>query len=108
VWFAVESSYNSGLPFEIEGPADLNFIAQQYGSRILSQVNFDRGRVRPSASVDFSAGVSLYEREHRSLRLQGDVFNVFDRLNLINFSVVLSETSVDPGRNFAIRLNATF
>ena len=108
VWFAVESSYNSGLPFEIEGPSDLNFIVQQYGSRILSQVNFDRGRVRPSASVDFSAGVSLYEREHRSLRLQGDVFNLFDRLNLINFAGVLSGTALDPGRNFAVRLNATF
>ena len=108
VWFAVASSYNSGLPFEIEGPADLNFIAQQYGDRILSKVNFDRGRVRPSASVDFSAGVNLYQQEHRSLRLQGDVFNLFDRLNLINFAGVLSGTAVDAGRNFAIRLNATF
>ena len=108
VWFAVASSYNSGLPFEIEGPTDLNFIAQQYGDRILSKVNFDRGRVRPSASVDFSAGVNLYQQEHRSLRLQGDVFNLFDRLNLINFAGVLSGTAVDAGRNFAVRLNATF
>jgi TonB dependent receptor len=108
VWFAAESSYNSGLPFEIDGPSDLNFITQQYGSRILSRVNFNRGRVRPAASVDVSAGVTLYEREHRSLRLQGDVFNLSNRLNLINFSGVLSGTAVDPGRNFAVRLNATF
>jgi len=71
-------------------------------------VNFDRGRVRPSASFDVSVGVNLYEHEHRTLRLQGDVFNVFDRLNLINFAGVLSGTAVDAGRNFAIRLNATF
>jgi len=107
-WFAVASSYNSGLPFEIEGPSDLNFIAQQYGERILSKVNFDRGRVRPSASVDVSAGLNVYQREHRSLRLQGDIFNLFDRLNLINFVGVLSGTAVDAGRNFAVRLNATF
>jgi len=108
LWFAVASSYNSGLPFEIDGPADPDFTAQQYGALILSKVNFDRGRVRPSASFDVSVGVNLYEHEHRTLRLQGDVFNVFDRLNLINFAGVLSGTAVDAGRNFAIRLNATF
>ena len=108
VWFAVASSYSSGLPVEINGPTDRGFIAQQYGEQILSKVNFDLGRVRPSASVDFSVGVSLYQREHRTVRLQGDVFNLFDRLNLINFAGVLSGTAVDAGRNFAIRLNATF
>jgi TonB dependent receptor len=108
VWFAVASSYSSGLPVDLNGPADLGFIAQQYGDRILSKVNFDLGRVRPSASLDVSVGVSLYQREHRTVRLQGDVFNLFDRLNLINFAGVLSGTAVDAGRNFAIRLNATF
>ena len=108
VWFAVASSYSSGLPVELDGPADLDFIAQQYGDRILSKVNFDRGRVRPSASLDASVGVSLYQREHRTVRLQGDVFNLFDRLNLINFAGVLSGTAVEAGRTFAIRLNATF
>jgi hypothetical protein len=107
-WFALGSSYNSGLPFEIEGPTNLGFIAEQYGPRILSKVNFDHGRLRPSASFDVSAGVSLYQHERRSLRLQGDVFNLFDRLNVINFAGVLSGTAVDAGRNFSIRLNAGF
>jgi hypothetical protein len=108
VWFAVGTAYNSGLPFEIEGPADMDFIVQQYGSAILSKVNFERGRVRPSAAVDVSAGVKLYEAERKSLRLQADVFNIFDRLNLINFAGVFSGTALEPGRNFAIRLNAAF
>lgn len=108
VWFAVASSYSSGLPVQISGPADLDFIAEQYGDRILSKVNFDRGRVRPSASLDASVGVNLFQREHRTVRIQADVFNLFDRLNLINFAGVLSGTAVDAGRNFAIRLNATF
>jgi hypothetical protein len=108
VWFAVASSYSSGLPVDLNGPVDLDFLAQQYGDQILSKVNFDRGRVRPSASLDFSVGVSLYQKEHRTVRLQGDVFNLFDRVNVINFAGVLSGTAVDAGRNFAIRLNATF
>ena len=47
-WLAFGASYNSGLPFEIDGPLNVNFIAQQYGSAILDRVNFDRGRIRPS------------------------------------------------------------
>ena len=107
-WFAVGSSYNSGLPFEIDGPADLDFIARQYGPEILSKVNFERGRVRPAASFDASVGVELYNSDRKSLRLQGDVLNVFDRLNLINFAGALSGTAVQPGRNFAVRLSASF
>jgi hypothetical protein len=108
LWFAVGGSYNSGLPFEIEGPANPDFLAQQYGDQILSKVNFDRGRVRPGASVDLSAGINFYQAERKSVRLQADVFNIFDRLNVINFAGALSGTAVDAGRNFAIRLNATF
>lgn len=108
LWFAVASAYNSGLPFEIDGPINEAFIQQQYGDQIISKVNFDRGRVRSSASFDLSVGVNVYEFERRSVRFQGDVFNLFDRLNLINFAGVLSGTALQAGRNFAFRLNATF
>jgi hypothetical protein len=108
VWFAFGGSYNSGLPFEIEGPTNMAFIAQQYGPEILAKVNFDRGRVRPSASLDTSVGVNLFEADRKSVRVQADVFNLADRLNLINFSGVLSGTALEPGRNFAIRLNVGF
>jgi hypothetical protein len=107
-WFAFGAAYNSGLPFEIEGPADLDFVRAQYGPRILSKVNFERGRVRPSASLDLSAGWILREAESANIRLQADVFNLADRLNLINFSGVLSGTALEAGRNFAVRLNIGF
>ena len=108
IWFAFGGSYNSGLPFEIEGPTNMAFIAQQYGPEILAKVNFDRGRVRPSASLDTSAGINLFQADRKTVRLQADVFNLADRLNLINFSGVLSGTALEPGRNFAIRLNVGF
>ena len=107
VWFALESDYNSGLPVDLN-VADMAFLTQQYGAAILSKVNFDRGRVRPSASFDASAGVSLYQVDRRSMRLQGDVFNLFDRLNVIDFTGVLSGTALQARRNFAVRLNASF
>jgi len=108
VWFAFAGSYNSGLPFEIEGPSNMTFIRQQYGPAIIAKVNFERGRVRPSASLDASVGVNLFEADRKTVRLQADVLNLADRLNLINFSGVLSGTAIEPGRNFAIRLNVGF
>jgi len=108
VWFAFAGSYNSGLPFEIEGPSNMTFIRQQYGPEIIAKVNFERGRVRPSASLDASVGVNLFEADRKTVRLQADVLNLADRLNLINFSGVLSGTAIEPGRNFAIRLNVGF
>ena len=108
VWFAFSSLYNSGLPFEIEGPSNMDFIRQQYGPEILAKVNFESGRVRPSASLDASVGLSLLEADRKTVRVQADVLNVADRLNLINFAGVLSGTAIEPGRNFAVRVSFGF
>ncbi|HSU89604.1 MAG TPA: TonB-dependent receptor, partial [Terriglobia bacterium] len=108
VWAAFAASYNSGLPFEIDGPTNESFIAEQYGARILDRVNFDRGRVRPSSSLDLSAGVELVHREKMRLHLQADVFNLANRLNLINFAGVFSGTALDMPRSFALRLRSEF
>jgi hypothetical protein len=107
-WLAVGGSYNSGLPFEIDGPANADFIAQQYGSDILSRVNFDRGRIRPSSSVDASAGIELIHSDRAKVRFQADAFNLANRLNLINFSGVFSGTAIDAPRSFAVRLRTEF
>src|SRR5262249_10513844 len=107
-WLAFGASYNSGLPFEIEGPTNLDFITRQYGPQILARVNFDRGRVPPSPSLDVSAGVEVFHSDKARVRLQADVFNLADRLNLINFAGVFSGTALDVPRTFSIRLKAEF
>src|SRR5262249_11985213 len=98
----------SGLPFEIDGPTSSTFIAQQYGDRILQRVNDERGRVLPSSSLDASAGIDVLRREPLKVRLQMDVMNLTNRLNLINFAGVFSGTAVDAPRNYAVRLRAEF
>ena len=70
--------------------------------------DLDRGRVRPSWSLDASAGASLFDRRGRVLRLQVDVFNLTDRFNVINFAGLLSGTAVAPRRTVAMRLHAGF
>ena len=64
--------------------------------------------MRPSWSLDASAGVTLFDRGGRVLRLQADVFNLTDRLNVINFAGLLSGTAVAPRRSAAVRLHAGF
>jgi outer membrane cobalamin receptor len=107
-WFAFAASYGSGLPVELNSDADLDELRAQYGSRILSRVNFARGRVRPSSSVDASLGVEMWKHEHASMRIQADMFNIADRLNVINFAGLFSGTALGQPRSFAIRSRITF
>ena len=69
LWVATGAEYGSGLPVELGGFGDLGLLQQQYGQAVLDHVNFDRGRVRPSFSLDFSAGAEVWRREKRFVRL---------------------------------------
>ncbi len=70
---------------------------------MLDRVDFDRGRVHPWASLDLSFGADLKRAGTRSLRLQADVFNLTDRLNVINFAGLFSGTAIGGKRSGAIR-----
>ncbi|MDP8981497.1 MAG: TonB-dependent receptor [Acidobacteriota bacterium] len=106
-WIAMSSAYGSGLPVEID-PASDPELAAQYGSRILDRVNFSRGRVRPSFTIDATAGIDLWRHEKQSVTLQADVRNLTDRLNVINFAGLFSGTAIGPPRSFGVRLRAEF
>ena len=106
VWAALGGLYGSGLPVEFYGSyAD---ALAQYGPGIVSHVNFERGRVRPSVALNASAGVILWRKEKQSIRLQGDVQNITDRLNVINFAGLFSGTALDLPRSGTVRLQAEF
>jgi outer membrane cobalamin receptor len=105
-WLALGGSYGSGLPVEFQGSYQDALAA--YGPRIVSRVNFDRGRVRPSFALNASAGFTVWRKEKQSLRLQGDVQNLTDRLNVIDFAGLFSGTALGVPRSGAIRLQAEF
>jgi outer membrane receptor protein involved in Fe transport len=105
LWVTLAPSYGSGLPFEFEG--DREEAQEQYGERTLERVNFDTGRVRPRVSFDLSAGVRLTRSAPR-LRLQVDVRNLTNRLDVINFAGLFSGTALAPPRSMAARLRAEF
>jgi len=107
-WVAVAGQYNSGLPVETDGLASSEILAAQYGQAVLDRVDFDRGRVRPSSSLDVSFGADLKRAGSRSLRLQADLFNAADHLNVINFAGLFSGTAIGAPRSGAIRLRFEF
>ncbi|HEY3929981.1 MAG TPA: TonB-dependent receptor [Candidatus Koribacter sp.] len=106
IWAAVGGAYGSGLPFEFEGTRD-EAIAQ-YGQALVDRVDFARGRVKPNFSVDASVGVEVWKREKKAVRVQADVENLNDRLNLINFAGLFSGNSVAPPRSWSLRVGAEF
>jgi len=102
-WMSFGASYWSGLPVELSGE-DVATLVQQFGQQVVDQVNLDAGRVKASLSVNLSGAVELYHKEARSLRLQGDIRNLGDRLNVINFASLFSGTAIGAPRQFTLRL----
>jgi len=105
-WLAASVAYNSGLPFEEADSVEESL--EQYGARTVRRVDFETGRVMPSASLDISGGVIVAARGARSLRLYADVRNVTNRFDVINFAGLFSGTAVAPPRSFGVRLTAQF
>ncbi len=108
VWTAFDAEYGSGLPVEIEGEADVNDLIAQYGQQIVNRVNFEAGRVRPNFSLDFTIGAELWKHEKSVLRVQAEVENLTNRLNVINFAGLFSGTAVGIPRSGNVRLQFEF
>lgn len=102
-WLATGASYGSGLPVDLNGE-DVATLIQQFGQQVVDRVNLAGGRVKPTLSVDLSTAVELYHKESRTLRVQGDIRNLNDRLNLLNFASLFSGTAIGVPREYALRL----
>ena len=100
------TSTRSGQWHSTDGTWDV--LVQQYGPDVVSRVNLQRGRVRPSFSLDASVGADLWVHDKRSVRLQADAINLTDRLNVINFASLFSGTAIAPPRSVSARLKLTF
>ena len=105
-WLATGAEYGSGLPFEFTGdPSD---ALATYGQAVVDRIDFNRGRIKPTLSVDLSAGAELYKKEKRSLRLQADIENLNNLLNVIDFGGLFSGNAIGPPRSYSLRLAAAF
>jgi hypothetical protein len=109
VWAALSANYGSGLPVELDTASiDFDFLLAQYGEKILSRVDLDRGRVKPNFSLGAAAGAEIYHKETRTLNLQMEAANLTDRVNVLNFAGLFSGTAVAAPRSASARLRFTF
>src|SRR6266404_3928726 len=106
LWDAIGAEYGSGLPLAFEGTIDQ--ATAQYGAQIVERVNFTRNRVKPSFSLDGSLGAEVWKHDALTVRIQADVANLTDRLNVIDFAGLFSGNAVAPPRSFAVRLETSF
>jgi hypothetical protein len=106
LWVALAGAYGSGLPTEFNGTGQE--AVSQYGQRIVDRVNFERGRVRPSFTLDGSAGVTVRKADRGGLRVVADLRNLTNRLNVIDFAGIFSGTALEAPRSYSLRLQADF
>ncbi len=106
LWVAGGVEYGSGLPFEFTGTYQQALA--EYGQAVVDQLNFSRQRIKPVLSFGASVGTTLYQKDKAALRLQGDVENLANRLNLIDFNGLFSFNAIGPPRSYALRLTTVF
>jgi hypothetical protein len=107
VWVAAGTWFGSGLPTELDSE-DGRFAIAGVETAILNRVDFARERLKPSYSIDLSGGVSLLKREKRQVRVQVDLGNVTNHLNVINFAGLFSGTAVGVPRVAHVSVKAEF
>jgi hypothetical protein len=106
IWGGIGAEYGSGLPFEFSG--DEALALAQYGQAVVDRVNFDKGRVRPSLSINASLGADLWKTEKLNVRIQADGTNLNNRLNVIDFAGLFSGNAIGPSRSYNLRLTTNF
>jgi hypothetical protein len=101
--------YDSGVPADVEpGTTLAEFVAQGFDPRLYTEIDFQRGRVRPRTILDFSIGADLLRNERVSMNVQFNVQNITNELFLYNFQSVFSGTHVGYPRLFSGRLALRF
>jgi len=106
LWFASGAAFGSGLPFEYTG--DEADALSLYGPQVVSRLNFPRGRILPSLSLNATANAELYKSNKLDINLQLDGDNLNDRLNVIDFGGLFSGNAIGPNRSYALRLRMSF
>ena len=108
LWFANNFWYGSGLPTEVEPDTPISQLVQQFGEAVVSEVDFQRARVKPGHGIDVSAGYEFWRHEKQQASLQVDATNITDKLNVLNFAGLFSGTAIARPRSISLRLGYAF
>jgi hypothetical protein len=106
LWMAAGADYNSGLPFQPDLTPQQ--YATEYGQVVINHLNFNRDRVSPYFTQNLTVGADILKREKFTTRFQGDIANLGNTLELIDFGGLFSGNAIGPGRQFTFRVLTTF
>jgi hypothetical protein len=106
LWLGFGAHYDSGLPFDFDG--DAATVLAEYGQQVLSRINSARGRIYPAFQANASSGAEIYKSDRLQIRFQGDVRNLNNVLDVVDFGGLFSGNAIGPGRSVAFRLGGSF
>jgi hypothetical protein len=75
---------------------------------VINHLNFNLGRINPYFTQNASVGVDVYTGEKYSIRFQGDVANLGNTLEVIDFGGLFSGNAIGPARQYTFRLVTSF
>lgn len=96
--------HESGAPLEVEEER-LEELKSAPGAEL---VDFERGRVRPRSTFNFSAGVDLFKKEKLVCAAQIDVLNIGGKIFAYNFGNPFEGTHFGYGRRWSGGLRIEF
>ena len=106
LWMALGCDYNTGLPFEPDLTPEQ--YATEYGQVVINHLNFNRDRIDPYFTQNLSVGADIFTREKLAMRFQGDIANVSNTLELIDFGGLFSGNAIGPARQYTFRVVTIF
>lgn len=101
LWTTFTGRFDSGVPSEID-PSDAT--SGEIDPRIAAELDFNRGRIKPRALFNVTAGYELMKESSHPVSLQFGANNLTDRLYLYNFRSIFSGTHVGRPREFTGRI----
>lgn len=108
LWLLFSGRHDSGFSVELEPDVDEEEFANEFPEKILEEVNFERGFIKPHTVLNFSVGKEFLLSEHVSLIGQFNVENLANKFYLITFESVFSGTTIGRPRSFSGNLRINF
>ena len=105
VWLAFSGRHDSGYTVELDPDVTEEEFVGEFPQKILKQVNFERGFIKPHTVLNFSIGREFKLNDRVGLTGQFNIENLTNSFHLITFESVFSGTTIGRPRAFSGRIS---
>jgi hypothetical protein len=107
LFVAFSGRHDSGYSVELDPDVTREDFAGEFPAKILDQVNFERGFVRPRTILNLSVGKDLHVSDRVGLSGQFNIENLTNKFYLITFESVFSGTAIGRPRSYSGRVTVS-